>query len=568
MFIELEKRNKMNSKFIKYTGILSLIMLIMTGCGKDFLETPDNASLTIENFYQNKEDLDMALTAAYSVFKAADLDDGNIIGTTFCHGHFLIGDANSDDAEVGGGIGEAPELILMSECLSPANNGVLNSTWTGLYQGIYRSNLVIENASNALGKLTQEEVDKYIAEAKFIRSYCFFHLARIFGPVPLITHTLSSESFYTIIRNPLSEIYQQIEEDLYYAADKLAWAAQFDGHANKGSALGLLSKVLLFESSYAHNYPGDERFEGLQEKWGEAYDAANEVIQSGMYDLSLNYSQIFHTEGEFGKESVFEILFMSAGDAYHGRNNGNTFAIYYRSRSMGGWGFDLPSQNLVDAYENGSKTYETGEWVETGNPADSSDWQDPRMDWTIVFENEPAWWDASVTMTNGEGLTQYYTGYCNQKIYTPEENMPGNFSNFPNNLRLLRYADVILIAAEAAYYNGDAATAIQLVNSVRDRARRDSDNPNALPQIPGSVAGEDLLNVIKHERRVELAMEGNRYWDLLRWGDAKETLKNFYATNELHNVEDPFEVGVNEFMPIPLNEIRNSKGALSQNDGY
>ncbi len=548
--------------------LISCLILLISACSKEFLETPNNATLSVENFYKTKEDLDKAITAAYSVFKASDLNDGNIVGETFCHGHFLVGNANSDDAEVGGGLGEGIDLVLMTECNAQADLGVASSLWTGLYQGIYRCNLVIENTPNALDEVSDEQKAIYIAEAKFVRSYCYFHLARVFGPVPLITSPLGSEDFYSVSRNPVSEIYHQIELDLQEATESLPWVEQFDGHANKGSAYGLLAKVLLFESSYARNYPGDERFVGLEQKWDEAYAAANAVVSSGYYNLSVNYSDIFHQEGEYSKESVFEIAFMTEGDAYHARNNGNTFAVYYRSRSMGGWGFDLPSQELVDDYENGSKSFETGEWISTGNPADSALWQDPRMDWTIVFEGEPAWFAPTETMTNGEGLTQYFTGYCNQKIYTPEMELPGNFSNFPNNLRLLRYADVILIAAEAAFFKGDETTAINLVNSIRQRARRESSNPNALPPVPGSVTGNNLLSVIKHERRIELAMEGHRYWDLIRWGDAKEELKKYYANNTLHNVDDPFTVGINEFLPIPLAEIRNSKGALEQNNGY
>ena len=557
----------MKTTLYKYLLIPGLIFL-STACTKDFLETPNNATLSVENFYKTKDDLDRAITAAYAVFKEADLNDGNIVGETFCHGHFLIGNANSEDAEVGGGIGEAIDLILMSECAAQTNLGLVSSIWTGLYQGIYRCNLVIQNAPNALDEVTEAQKARYIAEAKFIRSYCYFHLSRVLGQVPLILEPLSSDQFYEVSRTPLNEIYHQIEADLQDAANDLAWATQFDGHANRGSAFGLLSKVLLFESSFARNYAGDSRFAGLEEKWDEAYAAANAVIQSGYYDLSVDFGDIFHEEGEYSKESVFEIAFMTEGDAYHARNNGNTFAVYYRSRSMGGWGFDLPTQNLVDAFENGSKHYETGTWVSSGNSSDSALWQDPRMDWTIVFENEPAWFDPAFQMTNGEGLTQYYTGYCSQKILTPEVELPGNFSNFPNNLRLLRYADVILIGAEAAYFNGDNATAIALINSIRERARREAASPDALPAVPGSVSGENLLKVIKHERRVELAMEGHHYWDLIRWGDAKEVLRDFYANNALHNVHDPFVVGVNEFLPIPLEEIRNSKGALVQNFGY
>jgi len=557
----------MKTKPYKYLLIPGLILLILA-CSKEFLETPNNATLSIENFYKTKNDLDKAITAAYSIFKASDLNDGNIVGETFTHGHFLIGNANSDDAEVGGGIGEAVDLILMSECNAQADLGLASSLWTGLYQGIYRCNLVIENTPNALDEVSDEQKAIYIAEAKFIRSYCYFHLSRVFGPVPLITAPLGSDEFYSVTRNPLNEIYHQIELDLEEAAKILPWAEQFDGHANKGSAYGLLAKVLLFESSFARNYPGDTRFAGLEEKWDAAYTAASAVINSGYYDLSVNFSDIFHQEGEYSKESVFEIAFMNEGDAYHARNNGNTFAIYYRSRSMGGWGYDLPAQTLVDAFENGSKGFETGHWVSTGNPADSALWQDPRMDWTIVFNGETAWFDPAEVMTNGEGLTQYYTGYCSQKIYTPEITLPGNFSNFPNNLRLLRYSDVILLGAEAAFHKGDEATAINLVNQVRERARREAISPNALPPVPNSVTGENLLKEIKHERRVELAMEGQRDWDLRHWGDIKEGLRDFYANNKLHNVSDPFVVGVNEFLPIPLSEVRNSKGALVQNNGY
>jgi len=221
----------MKTKPYKYLLIPGLILLILA-CSKEFLETPNNATLSIENFYKTKNDLDKAITAAYSIFKASDLNDGNIVGETFTHGHFLIGNANSDDAEVGGGIGEAVDLILMSECNAQADLGLASSLWTGLYQGIYRCNLVIENTPNALDEVSDEQKAIYIAEAKFIRSYCYFHLSRVFGPVPLITAPLGSDEFYSVTRNPLNEIYHQIELDLEEAAKILPWAEQFDGHAN------------------------------------------------------------------------------------------------------------------------------------------------------------------------------------------------------------------------------------------------------------------------------------------------------------------------------------------------
>ena len=148
----------MKTNVYKYLLITGLI-LSLTACSEDFLETPNNATLSVENFYQTKDDLDRAITAAYSVFKAADRDDGALVGQTFLQGHFAVGNSNSDDSEIGGGLGEAVELVQMSRCAAQPDLSLMNSLWRGLYQGIYRCNLVIENAPNASDEVSEEEKD-------------------------------------------------------------------------------------------------------------------------------------------------------------------------------------------------------------------------------------------------------------------------------------------------------------------------------------------------------------------------------------------------------------------------
>jgi hypothetical protein len=355
------------------------------------------------------------------------------------------------------------------------------------------------------------------AEARFIRGYSYFMLVRLFGSVPIIDTVLTVSGANTP-QSSVDEVYGFIEGDLQFASANLppTWDAKFIGRATSGSANGMLAKVYLYEK-----------------KWAQALSEATMVINSGVYNLNTPYDKIFTTEGENSSESVFEI--QNYADANHPTDYGSAYAECQGVRGSGqfdlGWGFNVPSATLSSAYEAG----------------------DPRKESTFLPCPSPA------PTVYGEEFPAEPNPVYNMKVYTDPATRAtvGNQHAFWVNIRILRYADVVLMAAEAANETGDMPTAEMYVNEVRARAR--GGNGAILPDVAGTDQA-NMRSLIQQERRVELAMEHERFFDIVRWGIA--------ASMEQAAGKSGFVAGKNELLPIPQVEIDLSKGVLHQNSGY
>jgi len=258
-----------------------------------------------------------------------------------------------------------------------------------------------------------------------------------------------------------------------------------------------------------------------------------EIISSQEYFLDPSYANIFTEAGENGPGSIWEIQYMNASGGNWGNQLEGTFTnVWQRARGQfGGYGFNIPEQNFVDEFENG----------------------DPRLAAT-VFQEGDQMGDRGTFTLDATGMPHMY--YPKKYFINASDEAPFGDPN-PNgysNDRVIRYADVLLFGAESAYYIGDEALARQLTNIVRARAR--NNNSSILPNLQ-SESGQALLDAILHERRVELGMEGHRFFDLVRQGRAAEELAEF-----------GFTAGVNEVFPIPEVEITLSGGLITQNNGY
>ena len=500
-------------RLIHKLALFLLIGGLLSGC-EGFLEKENLTAITEDNFYQDEEDALAALTAAYSTLQL----DGQIVGA----GHFrwFWGDIVSDDADKGGsGPNDVASLGRLEDFQGRPNNELLTAEWAADYDGIYYANVVIEKVPDIeMDPFLQERI---LGEAKFIRAYNYYQLVTIFGGVPLVTGVLSPEEDQ-IPRAPEEEIWALIETDLTEAVAVLPTRSEYDlselGRITQGAAQGLLIKAYAW-----------------QEKWAEAKQVAADLVASGEYRLVDEYGSIFTQAGEFNEESIFEIAYMNASGGDWGFfEEGTLTNVFQRARGQfGGFGFNLPTQDLVDEYEEG----------------------DPRLGWTIFQLGD-------VMPGRGE-LTTDATGYPHlyypRKYYiTPSEEatLGAPETNGPSNERIIRYADVLLLYAEAAYHTGDEALARDLVNQVRARAR--AGDPEILPDVTAS--GAELLLAIYHERRVELALEGHRFFDLVRTGRAEEVMQAHGKTN--------FTAGVHERFPIPTREIQLSDGLIEQNPGY
>jgi hypothetical protein len=359
------------------------------------------------------------------------------------------------------------------------------------------------------------------AEAKFLRAFAYFDLVRTFGEVPLVDFKIYDAADVNIPKSPVSAIFQLIDADLQEAAGVLPiqWDAQYIGRLTSGAANALHARTYLWRKDF-----------------GSALTKANAVISSGRYSLVPNFGSQFRKTGENGPESIFEI------QAYFSltENFGIPYANVQGVRGAGqwdlGWGWNTPSQILENAFEPG----------------------DPRRIETLLYSGQT---DPLYNETLPPYPGTIARPYWNKKIYTnPADRLALNnrFGRWMNH-RIIRYADVLLMAAEAANEIGGAQNttkALEWLEMVRARAR--GNNASILPAVTTTDQAE-LRNAIRHERMVELAMEEQRFYDLVRWEIDIEKLHAAGHTN--YAVK-------HRLLPLPQAEVDKSGGVLIQNPDY
>jgi hypothetical protein len=570
---------KMRKKNIKW-GIFAIAALLLSiSCTEKFLETELSGVSTEDVYYSSVNGLSQLATGTYAALNpcAASLQTLDIM-------YLAFGSMASDEAEAGGEMGGNDLLDFQNwdqgnpqptESRSESQNN-----WAYIYKAIGRANQVlggIEQYRSNNGSITADSaaiLNRLEGEMEFIRAFSFFKLVRIYGGVPIVDHVLGG-SEYNLQRNTVAECLHFIQDRLVIAIDllpeKSAYAASDVGRATKGAAKALLAKAYLYESSYAENYASDNRFTGCENKYAEALDYAEQVITSGQYALvgingetfdtywnqngstiypaaTPGYRYIFTIDGENSDESIFSIQAINDGLGYM-LSRGTYLTIYTAVRNVNattlGWGFDCPTEDLLNAYETG----------------------DPRKMVTIGETNDPIY-------TSGAWGTldchQSPTNMIGRKF----EASPDQYWEFhrtdnsgPNNFPYIRYGDVVLMAAEAALKTGDAASALDYVNMIRKRARNGAST--GVPADLSSVTFDDIVN----ERLLELALEGHRFFDLVRWGRQEIMVgqplqKWLNGSPQTSPVSCQFTVGVNEFFPIPQAEIINSNNNLEQYPGY
>jgi hypothetical protein len=489
------------------TAMIAGFLLLPFSCSEDFLDKPLQGELTQESFPTTAPDALLAINGVYNITRV----------NAFHFGLFPVMDIMSDDAYKGSNPTDAASTIgPFDQFKHIATESNHSRWWNTLYLGIKRANVVIE-------KVPAVEMDatlktRYIAEASFLRALMYFDLVRAFGGVPIVTEVITQPGKS---RATADEVFSLIISDLTLAIaglpEKSSYAATDMGRATKGAAKALLARVYLFRKDFVN---------------AEKY--AMEVINSGEYNLEADFANANSEAGEHGVESVYEIGAMRFENI---ENGGNQYANVQgvRGTPNRGWGFNRPSLDLMAEFET----------------------SDPREEATILYLGEVI--DGVVIL--GDGTTPDETKDAagntieiecyNQKVWTPGETVPPQFGH---NRRIIRYADVLLMAAEALNENGKPAEAVIQLNKVRARAR--GGNPGILPDV---VAGtKDVLRAaILHERRVELALEGHRFWDLIRTGRAAAVLGPL-----------GFVPGKHELLPIPQNEIDLAQGTLKQNPGW
>lgn len=491
---------------MKNKAIIAIITLGFlfntTSCSDDFIERDPVYSIDSENYFNSEADYYNALVATYDLLQST-------------YQNALLGEIASDNTLCGG---EGPNDVIgfqqIDDMIHTPVNTELKKIWDWMFAGVNRANYILEFKD----KTDFEGKNQIIAEARFLRAYYHFELVKWFGPIPLkgdVRFKIDDEK--SIPRSPVSEVYASIEADLQFAIDNLNPIAPQVGRATKGSAQALLGKIYLY-----------------QDKFNLAATTLENLITSTSYSLVTDYSTLFEFEQENGPESVFEVQYTDVEGAGFGClqcSEGNVAVGFSGPRNYSGplftsgFSFNVPTQESYDAYDAG----------------------DNRRD--IAILNIEAW----ATQTGASYGTGYeHTGFFNRKYIprTRSTNAAGdlNLTN-PNNYRAIRYADVLLMAAEAYNRGGiDENKAKQYLNEVRRRAFGNNNNDI-------NASGAALTDFIWEERRLELMGEGHRFFDLVRTGKAAQSIPGFTSNK-------------NELFPIPIEEIQFSAGNWQQNPGY
>ena len=492
-------------KNIKFIISFVIIGLMAASCKKFIDYNPhEDYQITAADYLKSSDDYQKMVIGTYSPMQ-------------WMWANTVIGDVASDNS-VAGGENATDQLGFqqIDDYQMVANNSYLTEAWKACYEGINRANYLHENKT----KLEFTGKDALYGEVYFLRAYYYFELVKMFGDVPLFTERrLGISDSKTIPRSAKAEVYKQIEIDLNNAISVLPITNIQKGRITKYAAQALLGKVLLYQNKF------------------DAAATMLENVVNGPFSLVTNFGDIFLQAGENGTESVFEIQYSNASPFYDwsnpGRGQGNLAVQVCGIRNLTGnspygqgWSTNLPTTNLANAYSSGDK----------------------RKDVTVL--NIEAYKNANPALAITYLVAPYKnTGLYNQKYLPRKGETSGQVElNYLNNFRTIRFADVLLMAAEA---NNRATTpndakAQTYLNRVRQRAFGDL-NHNI------TSSGATLKQAIWDERRLELAMEGDRFFDLVRTGQAVSKITGFVA-------------GKNELFPIPQQEIDIS--GISQNSGY
>lgn len=495
--------------FIKNKLLLpvALLLLASNACQKDFLDRKPLGDATYDTFFENADQATYAVNAVYQQFRQWDCIAFPWIGLT---------DIISDDADKGSTPTDALYMLEIDDFTFNATNSNFSGVWRGYYNAIARANLGILKIPDV--DMDETLKKRLIGECKLLRAYSYYLLVQWFGEIPIITEPLGGDAYYNQERKPVQEVYALIERDLLDAIDGLPerskYATKDLGRATKGAAKGILAKLYMLKKDFVN---------------AEKY--CQEIIDSKEYSLLTRYADNFLPVGENSAESIFEINAAALPPIDGVTGPGATpYNMIQGVRGIPnlGWGFNRPSDNLVSSYENG----------------------DPRREATVIYVNEVLPDGTTQVQDNPEIVNERY----NQKAWVPAHT--GLQDNGPGNIRILRYADILLLAAEALNENGKSAEALTYLNQVRKRAR--GTNNFILPDVTVTDQSQ-LRERIYKERRVELAMEQHRWFDLLRWGRAEQVMKA---------VGKNFIAGKHELLPIPQTEIDLTGGAIRQNQGY
>ena len=522
------------------------------------------------------------VTAAY-----AAIGNGDMIGPIYSN--WAFGSVRSDDAyKGGGGTGDVGDVDAMEHynLVNPNMGWFVTRTWQNLFKSIGRANVALR-AVNGLDEAAFPQKKIRQAELRFLRAHSYFTMKRLYKNIPIFDETVSAEDILKV-SNDLSneESWNKIGDDFQFAVDNLPETQTEIGRANKSAAQAYLAKLRLYQ---AYEQDATHHVTSINTtRLQEVITLTQAVISSGKYSLSADIADNFLAETENGPESVFAIQFTINDGTTSGRMSFEDGLNYpHGAPQYGCCGFHAPSQNLVNAHTtdaNGLPNFTTfNNSIADLNTATV----DPRIDHTVGIDGHPYKYDATRPFSNSwvrdAGVYGNFHSMRYQQLATSGSYFKlGPFMGTAHNYDIIRYDDVLLMQAEAYIELGQPANALPLINQIRARAAAST---GRLKKLDGSFASNYNIQpyssagwtqayarqALQWERRLEFATEGDRYFDLVRWGIAEPTLNAYIAVEKIRRTflaTAVFTAGRDEYLPIPQSEITFTNGLYKQNPGY
>ncbi len=484
----------------KYLKIITVIIITTYSCSEQ-LELYNPNEISENTFWTSESDAELALTGVYNTLQA-----GPVYGVRF------------REFDGFGGIGYfqwETEGLIITEGGATSENGYYNRIWKGYYDVINKANLVIDNVQADIEELSETRANQIEAEAKFARALAYLTLTMLYRDVPLIMYEQKFSERY-VEKTVQSEILKVIYDDVNYAVNNLpdSWSGDDLGRVDKWGALALKAR--------AHLYFKD---------WAVAGNAAKEIIDGGRFSLYPDFGKLFSVEAEGNVESIFAVRFES------GLGEGESFSGTYRRVTQGTMR-PLP-EYINEFYCVDGLPIDKSPLYDPSSIAFKS--RDPRLDFSVLYRTE-RWVDNLPINSNSP------TGYDMQKY---QRNVLGFYNDGPQDFMVFRYADILLMRAEALIEKNELTQEVyNLINQVRQRP---TVKMPTIESVEGTgLSQQKLREILQHERKVEFGFEGLNFFDLKRWGKLKETYESVTYHNRV------YLGGRTEVWPIPQREIDNN----------
>lgn len=566
-------------------SVLTVLALVGTTSCSDFLDDQKPQGVLDSDMVKDPSNVDNLVISAYAVFTTAE-----DINSSFSMWNF---DVRSDDAYKGGNGTSDGDVFHQLEIEQGVltTNWNINDMWVRLYNCISRVNSaisVLETTSDSYQFKAQR-----LGEMKFLRAYAHFLLKRLYKNIPFIMDAnLKQEDYNTLSNTEFNndEGWQQIINDVEYAYSVLPVKQTDKGRPSKAAAAAFLTKAYLYKA-YRQDDPSSNQVTSInREDLLKVIEYSNpDIYSAGGFDLEPDFHNNFRPETQYenGVESIWAMQYSINDGTKYGNLNWSYGLIVPNIPGVtdGGCDFYKPSQNLVNAYRTDADGHP---FIDTFNNKDYDLTQDadPRLFLTVGLTglpyefNSKYMMDASATWSRSNGLYGYYVTLKQNVDPDCGYLVKGSWWGTPMNRIVFRYADVLLERAEAYAQLNETGEAIKLVNEIRKRAKQSTGMIANYPSdygvkfnistYNGSYSQEDALKIVKMERRLEMGMESERFFDLVRWGEAEKVLNKYFAeeTNNCSIYGDAhFTADKNEYLPIPFSQVAASDGHYTQNIG-